>query len=344
MFQKKPKGLFAEASPYEIRLARTDRTSPPLQVESLAAIPTGTGDPEEARKAVESFAGAQRGTFCQAFCAAYPRDRFLHRYHAENPARSRAEDFGPKTVAADLKRDPAETSFRLLHPASGKAYDPEEALSREVLFAGAGKDALREEQRRLLEHGLYPLRMEIASVALFAGLKRAIVEEDMDGSALVLEFGEESSFGYVVNLTGLALSHSLGFGIASIAGRIRKELGLQDALSARKVMFSKTFDFRDMAASLLGGLVSQVRASTGQFEVQTGKSVQYLVLPGLPESLGWIGEILAEELGMERWKPSLGEWFGKAGLSLAESEAAREDLHDFLPLFSQMARLETQRT
>lgn len=340
MFQKKSKGLFAEVSPYQIRLARADRNVAPLQIEALAAIPVGGED--ETRQAVEAFAGAQRGGFCQAVCGIYPADRFLHRFQTENAARTRGDDFAPKILTSELKRNPAETAYRLLYPASGKAYDPNEALSREILFVGAGRAALREEQNRLLRFGLYPTRLHLASVGLFGGARRAIVEEDMDASALILEINEESSYAYVVNIGGLALSHPIPFGISGIAERIQKELRLQDVLSARKVMLSKTFDFRDMASALLGALIGQVRASTGQFEVQTGKSVHYLYLPGLPDSLSWIGDILAAELGMEAWRPGLGTWLEKSGINLSEGSGG--EACDYLALLSQMANLESQRS
>lgn len=342
MFQKKAKGLFAEVSHYQVRLARTDRTTAPIHVEALTSIPvTTTG---ETRRAIEDFARSQKSTFAQARCSVYPRDRFVHRHYLENAVRSKQEDFAEKVLKSDLELDSKNVQFRVIHPGSGKAYDPEEALSRETLFAGASRDCLKEEQRRLIELGIYPTALEIASISLYAGLKRAVVEENMDGSALIIEFSDTSSYGYVVNLNGLALSHPLEFGLNSIASSIQAELGLSDSLSARKVMLSKTFDFKDMGSMLLSKLTSQVRASTGQFEVQTGKSVQYLYIPGLPDSLSWIGEILAEELGMEHWKPTLGEWLNQAGISLSESSAARDDLHDFLPIFCQMARLETSKS
>ncbi|MFP4351433.1 MAG: hypothetical protein ACLFRP_00060 [Puniceicoccaceae bacterium] len=342
MLKKKSNSLFAEVSHYEIRMARTDRTAVPIRVESLASIPVQATT--ETRHAVEAFAGHARGSFCQAMCAVYPRDRFLHRYYGENAARSKADDFAEKTLQSELRRDPAKTAFRLIHPPTGSAYDPQEALSREIYFVGAGRDCILEEQKRLIELGLYPTRLEIASVALFAGAKRALLEEDMDASALLLEFSEKATYGYVVNLNGLALSHMIDFGIGSIADRIKKELGLHDILSARKVMLSKTFDFQDMASKLLEGLITRVRASSGQFEVQTGRSVRYLFVPGLPESLDWIGTVLAGELGMERWKPQLGEWLDRSGITLSEAAASHEDLHHFLPLFSQMAKLDPRNS
>ena len=339
MFQKKAKGLFAEVSHYQVRLARADRSTAPLQIEALESIPvTTTG---ETRRAIEAFAGNQKGNYIQAHCAVYPKDRFVHRHYTENAARSRQEDFAAKTLKAELKLEPDEVAFRILHPLTGKRYNPDEALSRETLFVGASRESLKEEQRRLIELGLYPDQLEIASIPLYAGIKRAVVEEDMDSSALIIEFSEGSSYGYVVNLNGLALSHSLEFGISAIASSIQSELGLQDSLSARKVMLSKTFDFKDMGATLLRRLITQVRASTGQFEVQTGKSVHYLFIPGLPDSLSWIGEVLAEELGMENWKPSLEEWLTQGGITLSPQAKDQQNLTEFLPLFCQMARLDT---
>jgi|GEM_PF-5109420 len=339
MFKKKAKGLFAEVSHYQVRLARTDRLSAPVEVEALETIPITTT--AETRRAIEAFAGVQKGSYCQAQASVYPRDRFIHRNSSESAARTRAEDFATKTLSTDLERKAKETGFHVLNPSTGQVYNATESPSRETLFVGAGKENLQEEQKRLIELGIYPTRLEISSISLFAGVKRAVVEEDMDGSALVIEFSESTSYAYVVNLSGLALSHSIDFGVSAIANSIQKELGLQDSLSARKVMLSKTFDFRDMASTLLHDLIIQVRASTGQFEVQTGKSVHYLFIPGLPSSLSWISEILAEKLGMERWKPTLSEWLNASGITVPDKIAERDDLYEFLPLFCQMARLES---
>ncbi len=340
MFQKKSKGLFAEVSAYQIRLARTDRTVNPLQVEAFHAIPVASED--EARRAVENFAGEHKSSFRPAVCAVYPGDRFLHRFSVENAARTRNDDFAEKVLADDLNRTPKDTSFRVLYPTSGKNYDPKESLSRELVFAGAGKTAIREEQSRVLGFGLYPTQLRLASLSLYEGTRRVILEEGSESSTLVLEVGEHGSYVYVVNAGGLALSHSINFGISGITERIRTELGLQDALSSRKVLFSETFDFRDMGATLVGRLTSQIQAFTGQFEVRTGKSITHIILPGLPDNLGWIGEVLASELGMEVWSPEIGHWLEESGIKIPEDSG--KNPFSYFPLLCHMANLEPQRS
>jgi len=339
MIQKKAKALFAEVSHYQVRLARTDKNTSPLTVEDVVSIPVGATS--ETRRAIDDFAGTPKGTFARANCAVYPQARFLHKHLAENPAKTRQKGYPETILESEVSVNPAEVAFKTLYPATGKNYDPTDTLSRETLYVGASHESLKEEQRRLVELGIYPNRLEIASVCLFAGTKRAVLEEDMDGSALVLEIGENQCYGYVVNLSGLALSLPLDFGISSISSSLEAELGLHDSLSARKVLFSKTFDFRDMGSKLLEDLISQVNASTGQFEIKTGKSVRSLFLPGIPSSLAWIGEVLAEELGMENWHPPLKEWLEQAGITLSPKVKERENLQDFLPLFCQMAQLES---
>ncbi len=341
MFQKKAKVIFADVSHYEVRMARVDRSPAKVVVGALESIPVTT--PVETRQAIESFAGSSHGNFVQAHCAVYPKDRFLHRRFTENAMRSKQEDFAEKTLESELHLDPGKIKYRIIHPVSGRNYNPDESLSRETLFVGASRDCLKEEQSRLIELGIYPNHLEIASVALYGAIRRSILEEDLEGSVLVIELSENSSYGYVVNMAGLALSIPFEFGISAIATSLQSELNLQDALSAHKVMLSKTFDFRDMGSTLLQKLISEVHASAGQFEVQTGKSIGSLYLPGLPPSLSWIGEVLGEELRMEHWDPPMSEWLSKTGIALAPEAKGRDDLAEFLPLFSQMAHLEAPK-
>lgn len=340
MFQKKSKALFAEVSAYELRLARADRFASPLQVEAFCSVSTTSED--DARRAVEKFAGAQKGAFHQASCAVYPGDRFLHRYFTDNAARTKGDDFKSKVLADELKRTPKDTVCRVIHPGSGKAYDPVASLSRELIFAGAGKTAIREEQSRILGLGLYPSNLRLATISLFEGSRKAVQEEGIEASVLFLELGEHGAYAYVVNSGGLALSQPVSFGISAVAEQIQKELGLQDALSARKVMFSATFDFKDMANALVGRLIRQIQASTGQFEVKTGKSVNYIHTPGLPKGLGWIGEVLADKLGMEVWTPRFDPWLERTGIQIAKDFA--DDLTPYFSLLCHMANLETQRS
>ena len=338
MFQKKSKGLFAEVSHYQVRLARTDRTIAPVEVEAVDLIPITTV--EETREAINAFAGNPKSAYIQAQCSIYPEDRFIFRHHQENAARSKQDDFAEKALLGELKVEPENVRYRILHPGTGKSYNPDELLSRVTLFVGASREGLKNEQKRLIDLGLYPNRLEISSVSLYAGIKKALAEKEMDTSVLVIEFAENSSYGYVINPTGLALSHPIDFGISAVAKSIQSELGLQDTLSARKVMLSKTFDFRDMGSTLLRHLILQVRASTGQFEVKTGKSVHYIFIPDLPDSLSWVGEILAEELGMEVWRPALTDWSSSGGIELSSRASQHENLSEFFPLFCQMAQLD----
>lgn len=340
MFQQKSKRLFAEISAYQIRLAKTERSANPIQVESFLEIPVTSED--EARRAVENFAGEDKNSFKQAVCAVYPADRFLHRHFAENAARTKSEDFSEKILKDDLKRTPKDVVYKVVNPSTGKAYNPSNSLSRELIFVGAGKTAIRQEQSRALGFGLYPRQLRLASVGLFEGTRRALQEEGIEASTLVLEISEHNSYAYVVSANGLALSHQINFGVAAIAEQIQKELRLQDVLSAEKVMFSTTFDFTDMASSLVGRLIRQIQAITGQFEVRTGKSVSYIYLPGLPPGLSWISKVLALELGMESWEPSLEEWLMHSGLQIPDDSS--ENLVPYFSLLCQMADLQSKRT
>jgi len=341
MFQKKAKGLFAEVSPYQVKLARVDRVATPLVVEDLVEIPVTTVG--ETKRVIESFAGNTKASFAQARCSVYPEDRFLHRYTTESPGRTRQKDFGDTTLKSQLSLDPSETAYQVLHPITGTRYDPDVALSRDLLFAGANRQTLKEEQSRLIEMGIYPTRLEISSIPLCGGIRRAAVDDDLETSFLVIELSENSSYGYVVNHDGLALSQSFKFGVSKIAESIKDELGLQDTLSARKVMLSKTFDFGDMGSTLLSALIAEVSASTGQFEVQTGNSIHHLLVPGLPESLSWITEVLAEKLELQIWQPSLQKWLEKSGISLSDRIRKMENLSHYLPLFCQMANLQSDK-
>lgn len=335
MINNKAKGLFAEITPFQIRLARTDRTSYPMTVEALLAIPRGA-DPQN-RDKMEDFALSRKSPFVQARCGSFPQGRFLHKYTLDNPGKGKTDRFAENTLQEQFNIKPEENSYLVLYPNNGRAFRPQETLAKELLFAGCSRKGLSSEQAQLIEEGIYPKSLEIQSLPLIAGVRSALSIKPETRAVFTIEFCETSSLSHIVGKQGVSYTHDFAFGFQDLVQTVQKELRLQDELSARRVLLSGTFDFRDSGSKLLSPLIRQVRASTGQFEVQTGKSIEYFYAPTLSKPLRWISEILADELGMEEWEPPLLDWMELCGLNLGQSVNLENDAAEWFPLFCLMA-------
>lgn len=335
LLSNRKKGLFAEIGERQTLLARANHFEHPLEIEAVRVCRPGVTEPEE----ILEFAEVRRGNFAETVCGFYPSPRIFHRHTTDNPNKTKGDDFAHRVIREDLRLDPKEIRYHVLHPLSGLLHDPLNTPSREVLFVGAAKESILDSQRAGLDLGLFPRRLELAFLPLFAATRQLLVAGDLDASVMIIDLSDHAGQCFVVDRAGLALNIRFDHGLMHLVPIVQRELGLRDAKSAEKVFFSRTFDFGDMGELLLHDFIRQIKASTGQFEVTTGRSIGHLLMTNLSPELSWIQDSFVSSLGIEAWDPPIGRVLEAGGVRLQgrieefEQEAAR-----WFPLACLMSR------
>lgn len=224
--------LFAEMSDSYACGLVVDRQQGPYRVESSFAF---FGEElDDCKGKVREVAGMDRkSNLAQAAVAVYPTERFLFRHITDNPAKTRGADYGNKVLSEELKRKPEEHRFVCLNPRTGLPHDPLNLPTREVMLAGAPTESIRQCQQKLIECGVYPSRLEIASLAIYAGIRQLLQQDSSGSSVLVIELGNKDFFAYVVDREGLTLTEALPSGIEAVTSALMRELSLRDGASGR---------------------------------------------------------------------------------------------------------------
>ncbi len=312
MLSNKSKALFVTATEYGLLCARCSSFRVPCELEALVEIPYVKD--EEMGDMIQDFAGSKAG-YLQTRAGVFPVGRFVRRFEMDPQARNRNANYFPELMKEQLRIDPDTNIAAIVTAQGGKDFDPKAGKEKELILAGAPREALLSEQQRLLDRGLFPQRMELGSLATIGGLIHYTQLRGIKAPTLILEITTEASQIFVIKDGMLDICRPFPFGINSMFPVIQKELGLKDENSARKLLESDTFDFTDISARLLAKIYKEVQASTGFYEVQTGQSIGQIFLPLLPRNLSWIGQALSSNLGIDQLTIDYHAWLDHLGIS-----------------------------
>lgn len=308
-----------------------------MEIQAIAEFPLRSGVSSVANS-VGEFAGLQSGQFIQAVCGVTPTDSMIRRVTLENPAKARDPAYLPAYLSDQFKIKVSDNRVAVLNANGGAGFDPERQLTKEIVFCGAPRERIVEVQKQLTELSVYPVRLELSTVAVCGGVMSYMkaVEESMP--TLVLELGVSGATVLICNGDELDIARPIPYGLDSMYPVVQKELGLKDEASARKLFTSSTFDFTEMGGMLLKKLMKELQASTGFYEVQTGMTIGHIMVSSLPKNLQWIASTLSRTLGVEILNPDYKRWFEAVGISLgSDVDLANLDSR-FMSLFSLMAR------
>jgi len=335
----KTKGVFLEYSEYAILGARTSGLEPPFTVEALAECPVGA-EPREVAAFVGELSGARAGRYTQSVCGVYPSKRFVRRAMLENPVKARDPQFIDNFLQQQYRIAPDEYLVVPLGAGSGQVLNFEKSPPKEVLFAGAPMAELDALQELLTDCLVYPARLEIGSIATIGGLLSYGRFAQTSAPTLALELSEEHAHIYILRDGVVDVARPIPLGLKSMFPVVQKELGLKDEESARKLFFSDTFDFTEMAPLLLKTVQKEVEASTGFYEVQTGQTIGNLFLGLLPRNLGWVASSLSRSLKVSPIMPEVRPWLESMGIEVsAEVELGNRGARWF-GLFSLMGNFQ----
>jgi len=318
MLSSKTKGLFVEINPYAILCAVASSGEPPFRIETLKSFNPQTPE-AEARQWFLQFQRSKAARFVPAYCGAYPASRFMFRHSIETPAKAKDAAYLPG-VMEKQRKDPSQYNAAVILAENGQPFDSSRNISsqKELLFCGAKASEWKSLQDQFVEYGVYPARLELSSAANVGGLIHYSRFKKLKLPTLVIEINKDDSFIYILSSKGLDICRELPHGLDGMLPQVRKELGLKDDDSARKLLFSDTFDFTDKGSTLLARLLKELQASIGFYEVQTGQSIGQLFIPFLPANLAWISDVISQELGVKTLRPQYSSWLESMGIESSD--------------------------
>lgn len=287
--------FYLERSGSVIRAARVSVTSNGKVLDELRSISSDSKD--EVKAFVQDFSRAKAGQLMRAVCAVYPADRIFRHHSLKDSARPSDPKTMEEIVTRKLKLNPAEYMLMALNADDGTPFDGTRA-NREILICGGRRRSFQEAQEFLVECGVYPVRLELGSVATAGMYLHHMRTTGIEEPVMLLEIDEVSAQMVILSKGRVDSTRQLSQGLNSMIGGVRQELGLKDEGAARRLFFSDSFDFREMGPRLVERLLRELQAMIGFYEVQTGQSLRRLACTRLPSKLNWLNDTFASSLGM----------------------------------------------
>jgi hypothetical protein len=334
-FSSKSKGYFVEMSDYGCLFARTSSTDAPLVVEQVDECP-----PNDAAAFAEALKRLQPkkspSGYMHSVCGIYPPKRVVRRASLDQKKVKEPAYFG-EVMAQQFRIEPEKYAMAVLNSTDGVDYDVNKAVQKEVLFCGLPAEDIVKTQDDLLDKGIYPERLELASVAVLGTLVDYLTFHKSKTPTLVLEIGTDGTHTYIITAGGVEAARPIPQGLDSMIPVVQKELNLKDEESAKKLFYSNTFDFAGMGPLLIKKLLKELQSSIGFYEVQTGQSVGQVVCTMIPPKLTWLDGAIANALGVPGLKLDLLPWLQSRQITVSDLAAASGSNTRWIGLFSLIA-------
>lgn len=341
-FSAKSTGFVLDQGEQTTLLARVSGLKPPLVVDAIKEFPTG--DAAAFDEALASLKPKNASGFLQANCGINPPGRFIRRASLD-PKRFKENEYLHEVVTSQFRIDEERSVISVINAFDGLDFDAAKPNpQKEVVFCGLPVDEQKATQSALLERGLFPARMELASLNALGAIIDFLKFTDSQKPTLVLELGAESTQSYIVSSRGLEATRPIAVGLDAMVPVVQKELGLKDEESARKLFFSNTFDFTGMGSSLCRRLLKELQSSMGFYEVQTGQSISQLICPVLPEKLVWLEAVIASQIGVSVLHPDFGPWLAARQVTFSDTVSRQSLSSRHLALLGLMIQFNSQPT
>ena len=336
-FATKSKGFCVELGEHATLIARLSQAEAPFLVEELKELPAS--DLGALSEWVKGTEGKSSTGYAHATCGIYPAKRLVRRQTLDLK-RVKEPAYFNEIYTQQFRIEPDKYTIKALNFTDGSDYDTIKATQKEALFCGLQSDEIISTQDMLLEHGIYPERLELGTLATLGGMVNYLKFKQSKSPLLILEMGDELTQSFIVNADGVDISRPIPSGIAAMIPVVQKELGLKDEESAKKLFYSNTFDFTSMGGALVKKLLKELQSSIGFYEVQTGQSIGNVFCTQLPANLGWLGTTMAGALGVPQLKIDMLTWLESLGIKLAPSVTPNPPDERWAGLFSLIASYE----
>lgn len=321
LFSAKSKGFFVDWGEKSTFIARTSSISGSMQVDQFREC--ASDDSASWSKLFDELNPKKGGGGFTHAIAGISSDQIFVRRASLDIKRLKEPDYLKEFSNTQFKIDSELNSVAVLNASDGMDFDPSRAApEKDVLLCGLPVSEALKFQSNLLQRGVYPLRMELSSLASLGAIVDYLKFIESNKPTLVLELGAKQTQSFIVSTKGVEASRPISVGLEDMVPVVQKELGLKDEESARKLFFSNTFDFTGMGASLCKRLLKELQSSMGFYEVQTGQSIGQVVCTVLPDKLTWIEAVVASQIGVSVLQPDLVPWLKARQIGIVDSSIA----------------------
>jgi Tfp pilus assembly PilM family ATPase len=340
LFSKKTKGFFVEMNENSVLLARTTAVSAPLEIEELKEC--AVGDDAGLAEIIKLMQPKRPPSgYLHATVGIYPPKRVVRRHTLELKKMKEAS-YMADVFTQQLRIEQDKFTIAMLNATDGADYDLLKSSQKDVIFCGVPNEDIVATQEVLLNHGIFPERLELGSVATLGALVDCLAFEKSRTPTLVLDVGNDTTHSFIVSSNGVEASRPIPQGLEAMVPVVQKELGLKDEESARKLFRSNTFDFTGMGPLLIKRLLKELQSSIGFYEVQTGQSVGQVICIQLSPKLAWLEGALASSLGISALKLNPVPWLRSRQVIVPDSLAKTASDFRWFGLLSLMVHYNSQ--
>ena len=335
LLRRSRSGVVIELNPFRVLLARLSRLSGDTKhVEEVTELPADDLD-AVGRELRRLF--PEHKTYTPGVCGIFSPTRLLQR--EELNARRLAEpDYLPSLLSSQYKVPAEKWHLALVNPFEGFPFDEKNPPIKEVLICGESNDELLAAQRRFLDLGVLPRRMEVSSLPVLGAIQsyQAMIGEAQPTA--VVELDLHRTYVFILGKNGVNTPAPIEFGFNALVEAARKELGLEDAAAVRARLLAGEPEVAARSPRLLRQLIRNLKPAIDYYELQTGQRVNDLYCTFLPSGLTWLSQALAAALEMQVLAIDCAAWMSALDVTFADGVPAKLGPH-WLSLFSLIAQL-----
>ncbi|MDD2763844.1 MAG: hypothetical protein PHE83_07735 [Opitutaceae bacterium] len=335
LLRRSRSGVVIEINPFRVLMARLGGLgSGSMHIEQVVELPAD--DLGRVGRELRALLPEYKA-YVPGICGIFPPTRLLQREEI-NPKKLAEPDYLPALLANQYKIPAEQWRITLVSPFDGYPFDDEHPPIKEVLLCGEATAELQAAQRRFLDLGVHPRRLEISSLPVLGGVQSYQAINADSQPAAVVEIDLQRTYVFILGKNGVHTPAPIEFGFNVLIETARRELGIEDAATARARLFAGDAELVARAPRLLRQLVRNLKPAIDYFELQTGQRVNDLYCTFLPPDLEWLAQTLAASIEMQVLPVDCAAWLKALNLTCSDDLSARLAPH-WLSLFSLIARL-----
>jgi hypothetical protein len=335
LLRRSRSGVAIEINPFRVLIARLGSLGGAVaHIEQVVDVPAD--DLGDVGRQLHSLFPEYKA-YIPGLCGIFPPTRLLQREEI-NPKKLPEPDYLPTLIANQYKIPAEKWRIVMVSPFDGNPFGPDNPLIKEVLLCGEATEELLAAQRRFLELGVHPRRIEISSLPVLGSVLsyQAMIGDSQP--VAVVEIDLQRTYVFVLGKNGVHTPAPLEFGFNTLIDITRKELGIEDAAAVRARLLAGEAEIVARSPRLLRQLVRNLKPAIDYFELQTGQRVNDLYCTFLPPGLTWLAQTLASAIEMQVLAVDCAAWLTAVNITFNDDVPARLGSH-WLSLLSLLARL-----
>ncbi|HCJ12444.1 MAG: hypothetical protein A2Y14_05395 [Verrucomicrobia bacterium GWF2_51_19] len=302
-------------------------------VKALQVLPSEPAKFIEGLKALLPFSTTN---YAHVVCGIVPDEQFFYKTKFDHKSKKSASSFFREMLKARFNIALESNAVSIVNAEGGADFSEEGETNADIVVCGTPTKKVEEVQQFLLDNGLYPERIELASLASIGGIMDYARLEKIENPILVVEMLFEKIQVFILNNKKLDVAHSIPKGVRSIAAALQKTLNLatvEEAINALKKPDMAANE--PLQASLMEKVSRELKSYAGFYEVQTGQSIEHLYCPLLGSNLYWMAKQLSRNIEKKLLAVDFERWSAAQNIRLSHDATYALDTRYF-NLFSLM--------